>query len=82
MKKQKVSFSPKLFLSKKTIAELNNDHSNAILGGADTVPDWNSKSPCGPCNASLNGGCPTRQFSVCPTINNANGVCCVVTVVP
>ncbi len=45
MKKQKVSFSPKLFLSKKTIAELNNDHSNAILGGADTVADWNSQSP-------------------------------------
>lgn len=76
MKKKKVIFSPKLFLQKDTIAELNMDQSHQILGGANTEHDANSQSPCGPCNASLDGGCLTRQYSICPTVVNANGLCC------
>lgn len=76
MKKKKVIFSPKLFLQKDTIAELNMATSHQILGGADTIADWYSQSPCGPCDASLGGGCPTRQYSLCENEPRTQGVCC------
>ena len=77
MKKKKVIFSPKLFLQKDTIAALNMDRSNQVLGGnANTIRDANSTPPCGTCNASLDTGCASKQWSQCRTVDNGQGICC------
>lgn len=74
MKKKNLMIS-RLVLQKNVIATLNQTQSDVAKGGATEV-NWDSRGTCGPCNASLDGGCPTRQYSVCYTINNAQGVCC------
>lgn len=76
MKKKQISFKPKLFLLKNVIAELNEDRSNVILGGATEV-NANSEGTCGPCTgpATLVSGCPTLRLS-CNTFE-VNGRCCM-----
>ncbi len=83
MKKKNLMLQKKLFLTKEVIAQLNSKEQHAVKGGAwvTNVPETALPGPGGPacmsCAPTMQAECGTNQFgSKCPTVANANGVCC------
>lgn len=83
MKKKNLILQKKLFLTKEVIAELSSKEQLAINGGnwVTNVPETALPGGGGPgcmsCAATMQVGCNTNVYgSKCPTVANANGVCC------
>ena len=62
-------FNKKLFLSKKTVANLNNREMNNVFAGKDAPSDPEPPSILGSCHLGCTDGCCTQGTS-------AGGFCC------